>query len=343
MTSVLGLAWIPAHVALPAEPPGPATLLLGWVLEPLPTAAIAVAAVAWWLAVGRVDRAHPANPVPKRRSVAFFGGLLAIAFALLSGIEAYATTLFSAHMVQHILLTLVAAPLLAMSAPITLLLRVASHQSRRRWILPALHSRLLRFLTFPVVAWLLFAGVMWVTHFSPMFEAALEDPLVHDLEHVLFLTSALLFWLPAVALDPGPWRMPHPVRALYVFMQMPQNTFLAVVLLNASSVLYPHYASLPRPWGIAGAGRPASRGGPDVGSRRRDLRGGTGRAHLGLDAGRGPGHGASGSAGGPGAGRDPRSRGPAGGPHSPASARKLSPGAASRGNGGSPPGRRYRR
>lgn len=252
MTSVVGLAWIPAHVALPAEPPGPATLLLGWVLEPLPTAAIAVAAVAWWLAVGRVDRAHPANPVPKRRSVAFFGGLLAIAFALLSGIEAYATTLFSAHMVQHILLTLVAAPLLAMSAPITLLLRVASHQSRRRWILPALHSRLLRFLTFPVVAWLLFAGVMWVTHFSPLFEAALDDPLVHDLEHVLFLTSALLFWLPAVALDPGPWRMPHPVRALYIFMQMPQNTFLAVVLLNASSVLYPHYASLARPWGILG-------------------------------------------------------------------------------------------
>jgi putative copper resistance protein D len=107
----------------------------------------------------------------------------------------------------------------------------------------------MRVLAFPVVAWLVFAGVMWVSHFSPLFEAALEDPLVHDLEHLLFLGSALLFWWPAVAVDPGPWRMPHPLRAMYVFLQMPQNTFLAVVILGTTSVLYPHYATLVRPWG----------------------------------------------------------------------------------------------
>ena len=72
---------------------------------------------------------------------------------------------------------------------------------------------------------------------------------IHDLEHALFLGAALLFWWPAVALDPAPWRMPHPARALYVFLQMPQNTFLAVVLLNAPTVLYPHYATLERSWG----------------------------------------------------------------------------------------------
>jgi putative copper resistance protein D len=90
---------------------------------------------------------------------------------------------------------------------------------------------------------------MWVSHFSPLFDAALEDPLVHDIEHLLFLGAAFLFWWPAVALDPAPWRMPHPARALYVFMQMPQNTFLAVVLLNLGAVLYPHYATLQRSWG----------------------------------------------------------------------------------------------
>jgi putative copper resistance protein D len=104
-------------------------------------------------------------------------------------------------------------------------------------------------LAFPVVAWLIFAGVMWGSHFSPLFDAALEDPLVHDLEHALFLAAALLFWWPAVALDPGPWRMPHPVRAMYVFLQMPQNTFLAVTILNSSVVLYNHYATLARSWG----------------------------------------------------------------------------------------------
>jgi putative copper resistance protein D len=94
-----------------------------------------------------------------------------------------------------------------------------------------------------------FAGVMWVAHFSPLFDAALEDPLVHDLEHGLFLGAALLFWWPAVALDPAPWRMPHPARALYVLLQMTQNTFLAVVLLDAGTVLYPHYATVIRAWG----------------------------------------------------------------------------------------------
>jgi putative copper resistance protein D len=152
-------------------------------------------------------------------------------------------------MIQHVLLSFVAAPLIVLSAPITLLLRAASPPTRRRSILPALHSRPVRILAFPVVAWILFAAVMWATHFSPLFDAALEDPLVHDLEHVLFLASALLFWWPALGLDPTPWRMVPPVRALYVFLQMPQNTFLAVALLGAPAVLYAHYATLDRPWG----------------------------------------------------------------------------------------------
>lgn len=246
-----GLAAMPAaaHGPTPAAPPDASSLLLGWTFEPLPTLAI-VAALIWWRwAVGRVNAAHPANPVPRRRTVAFVAGMAALAAALLSGIDRYDTSLFSIHMVQHVLLTLVAAPLIALAAPITLLLRVASPGTRRRVILPVLHARVTRILAFPVVAWLVFAAVMWVSHFSPLFDAALEDPLTHDLEHVAFLAAALLFWWPAVALDPGPWRMPHPVRALYVFLQMSQNTLLAVVLVNARTVLYPHYATIDRAWG----------------------------------------------------------------------------------------------
>jgi putative copper resistance protein D len=240
---------VAAHGLVPAEPPSAVSLLLGWTFEPLPTLGIAVALGWWWWAVRRVNAAHPANPVPRRRSVAFALGMTALAFALLSGIAAYDTTLFAIHMVQHVLLMLVAAPLIALAAPVTLVLRVSSRETRRRWILPVLHARITRVLAFPVVAWLVFAGVMWASHFSPLFDAALEDPLVHDLEHVLFLGSALLFWWPAVRLDPAPWRMAHPARALYVFLQMPQNTFLAVVLLNVSTVLYPHYESIVRSWG----------------------------------------------------------------------------------------------
>jgi putative copper resistance protein D len=167
----------------------------------------------------------------------------------MSGIDAYDTSLFSVHMVQHLLLTLVAAPLIALGAPITLLLRAATPNVRQRLILPILHSRILRALSFPVVAWLIFAGVMWGSHFSPLFDASLENPLIHDLEHALYLAAGLLFWWPAVGLDPSPRRLPYPVRAMYVFLQMPQNTFLAVTILNAPAVLYAHYATLVRSWG----------------------------------------------------------------------------------------------
>jgi putative membrane protein len=99
------------------------------------------------------------------------------------------------------------------------------------------------------VAWLIFAVVVWASHFSPLFNAALEDPVVHTFEHALFMVSALLFWWPAVALDPAPWRMGHPGRLMHVFMQMMQNTFLAVVILFAPSALYSHYETVVRDWG----------------------------------------------------------------------------------------------
>ncbi len=238
-----------AHGPVPAQPPDPANLLFGWTFEPAVVLALGLATVVWIRFVRQVNRMHPTNPVPRRRSVFFLSGLAAIAVALMSGIDAYDTTLFSIHMVQHLLLTLVAAPLIVLAAPITLLLRVSTPNVRRRVILPILHSRAMRALTFPVVTWVLFAGTMWWAHFSPLFDAALEDPVIHDGEHLLFLVVGLLFWWPAIGPDPSPWRMSHPVRAMYVFLAMPQNTFLAVTILNSSVVLYAHYATLVRPWG----------------------------------------------------------------------------------------------
>ena len=248
----LGLAApsaVAAHGVVTEGPPTLANLLFGWTFEPAVVIPLLASWIAWRYAVRRVNAQHPANPVPRIRSLAFYGALAAVAVALDSGIDRYDTVLFSVHMVQHLLLTLVAAPLFALSAPITLLLRLSSPATRRRWILPVLHSRLLRIISFPVVAWIALAAVMWGTHFSALFDVALENRFVHDLEHVLYLAAALLFWWPAVGLDPSPWRMNHPVRALYVFLQMPQNTLLAVVILNATSPLYLHYATLLRSWG----------------------------------------------------------------------------------------------
>jgi putative copper resistance protein D len=247
--AVVAAAPAAAHGLAPADPPTPAGLLLGWSFEPALMLPLMGAVAAWLALVRRVNRAHPGHPVPRRRTVAFLGGLLAIAVALQSGIERYDTTLFSIHMIQHLLLTLVAAPLLVLGAPITLLLRAATPSARKRWILPVLQSRAARLLGHPVVTGIVFAGVMWGSHFSPLFDLALEDPLVHDLEHLVFLGAALLFWWPAVGLDPGPHRLSHPARILYTFLQMPQNTFLAVAVSFAPAPLYPHYATLTRDWG----------------------------------------------------------------------------------------------
>jgi putative copper resistance protein D len=238
-----------AHGAEAPPAPTAATLVLDWSFDPLLQIPLLLAAGAYLWAVGRVDALRPSNRVPRSRIAAFLGGIVAIEIALQSGIEAYDTALFSVHMVQHVLLMMVAAPLLVLGAPITLLLRVASHEQRRRYILPVLHSRVVRAISHPVVAWLLFAGVMWGTHFSAIFDESLGNPLIHDLEHLLYLGSALLFWWPAVGVDPTPWRMAYPARILYLFLQMPQNTFLALAIFSASAPLYPHYSTLARTWG----------------------------------------------------------------------------------------------
>ena len=158
---LLGLAFplgVAAHGVVTEGPPTVANLLFGWTFEPAVVIPLLAALLVWRYAVRRVNAEHPANPVPRIRSVAFYGALAAVAVALDSGIDRYDTVLFSIHMVQHLLLTLVAAPLFALSAPITLLLRLSSPATRRRWILPVLHSRVMRTLSFPVVSWLIFAG-----------------------------------------------------------------------------------------------------------------------------------------------------------------------------------------
>ena len=239
-----------AHGPVPADPPTLAGLVFGWSFEPLVAIPLLAAAGGWLALVRRVRRLHPSTPVPALRTAAFLAGLAAIAVALLSGIERYDTTLFSVHMGQHLLLMLVAAPLIALAAPVTQVLRAASPQVRRRVLLPLLHSTVASVLGHPVVAWLAFTIVAWASHFSPLFDLALENEGVHTAEHIAFLTAGLLFWWPVVAADPAPRRLTHPVRALYLLLQMPPSSFLGMAILFAAAPLYPHYASLGAPYGI---------------------------------------------------------------------------------------------
>lgn len=245
------LLLVPAPVlAHGAEAPSPSfpSSLLEWRLDPTAIVPLLLVAALYVWAVRRVDAAHPGNRHPAHRTWLFMAGLAAIAVALTSPIEAYEGLLFSVHMIQHMLLELVAAPLLLAGAPITLALRASSPTVRRR-LLSVLQSRVVHVVSFPVIAWVLFAAVNWGWHFSTLYDQALENELLHYFQHATFLGAALLFWWPAIGADPSPWRLPHPMRLFYLFLAMPQNSFLGVALLQTSTVLYPHYVTNGRTWG----------------------------------------------------------------------------------------------
>lgn len=256
LLALIAAAWLlvaPSTVAAHGgNPPAPTLpgVLLAWRFDPIAIIGLLVIAAAYLSAVRRVNRAHPGNRQSQYRSWLFLAGLGTIGVALLSPIEAYEGSLFSVHMVQHMLLELGAAPLLLAGAPITLALRVSPPSVRRR-LLSILQSRLMHFVSFPVVAWLLFAAVNWGWHFSVLYDQALENTALHYFQHATFLGAALLFWWPVVGADPSPWRLPHPVRILYVFLAMPQNSFLGVAISSAPLVLYPHYVTNGRDWGVS--------------------------------------------------------------------------------------------
>jgi putative membrane protein len=226
-----------AH-GIPPPPPSEA-LTAGWNVA---TVVLGVAVVcAYEYAAGNASQ-----PVPRARLAAFVSGVAVVVFALGSPLDAYAGALLSVHMVQHLMLTLVAAPLILLGRPLSLARRT---DAGRRTIPGLLRSRGAHVLSHPVVAWTLYAGVLWGTHFTPIYQAALENDLVHGLEHAAFLGAALLFWLPVVGTEPSAWRLPYAARLLYLFLAGPVGAFLGLAINQAASPLYAHYATLQRGWG----------------------------------------------------------------------------------------------
>lgn len=212
-----------------------------WPLDPSIVLALASAGAIYLIADRRVRRGRLPNGLERGRRRAFLAGLLVIFGALQSPIEAGATTSFSVHMVQHLLLTMVAAPLLVLGAPTVLALR-AWHGTPRRVLISALRGPPVRLVTNPLVAWPLFFGVMWGAHLTGIYDLTLRSEAVHVAEHAAFLVTAVLFWMPVVGADPIPVRLSHPARILYLFLAMPAMAFLGLALVSTRYVLYPTYA-----------------------------------------------------------------------------------------------------
>ena len=166
------------------------------------------------------------------RSLNFLvGGLGTMAVATQSGLAAYDLELFGAHMVQHMLLTMVAPVFLALGAPVTLALRTLPPRGRGR-LLALLHCAPVRVLTFPLVPWLLFVGSPFALYFSDLYAATLDSAALHELMHVHFIAVGCLFFWPLVGVDPVPGRVGYPFRMLMLFATLPFHAFLGVAIMS---------------------------------------------------------------------------------------------------------------
>lgn len=221
--------------------PSAGDVLLAWTFDPIVWIAAAVAA---WLYLRGV---RGTRGWPRRRSWCAGFGLAALLVAASGPPAVYEESLFWVHMVQHLLVTLVAAPLLAFSAPVALALRSGSPRVRDA-LLRVVHARPVRALTHPVVSWSALGLVMWATHYSALYDAALENDVLHDAEHALYLGAALMFWAPVAGLDPTR-RVARPVRVAYLLAAIPVQSFLGLAVYSADAPLYDHYATLAREWG----------------------------------------------------------------------------------------------
>ncbi len=203
-----------------------------------PAAACVIVVTLWWYlsAVKRLS-VKGRRWAPER--LAFFvAGLCVMALATESGIAASDTTSFSAHVIQHLLLGMLAPVLLALGAPVTLALQASSRGTRRR-LLAVLHSRPLSILTYPLTTWALFGGSMFLLYFTTLYADTLHNVALHDLVHLQFVLVGCLFFWPVVGIDPTPHRLPYAGRLLYVLVALPFHTILGVALITQQRLIAP--------------------------------------------------------------------------------------------------------
>ena len=200
------------------------------------------------------------GPAPKpRRALAFTAGLLAVALAVGSPLDAYADRLFWVHMCQHVVLAMIAPPLILLGRPGPRLLRVLPLQARRplaRTVLTGMRfapvRRFVSRLAAPLPAFAMFNFTLLVWHLPFLYDLTLRNELVHDCEHALFLGTGLVFWVHLLPAATGRPALPDGTRVAYGTAALLVSWVLAVVIALATEPLYSHYASLAtRPTGVS--------------------------------------------------------------------------------------------
>jgi putative membrane protein len=222
--------------------PSTQALLTEWSWEPSVLLGVLIAGSAYVYAIGPLRRRHGLPPPSDRQIVSFILAEAILIIALLSPIDAIGDRyLFSAHMVQHLLLAALWPPLVLMALP--------------DWMVrPLFTSRglsvLTGFFTYPAIAIVLFNGDVYLWHLPGMYDATLSNEGVHILEHLTFMFFGLLNWWPVLS-PLREQRLSYPLQILYLFLDGMFMMVLGILFTFAPVVFYPPYAAAPRLWGLS--------------------------------------------------------------------------------------------
>jgi cytochrome c oxidase assembly factor CtaG len=219
--------------ALPRFTPG--SVFTTWdLLTPAMLLIVVTAGLYLW---GVVRMRRRGDRWPIGRTLAFVVvGMGAAALATVSGLAAYDDTLLSAHMVQHMILSMLVPLAMALGAPITLALRTLPRRPRR-WLLAALHSRVAKVLSFPPLTFALYVLTPWALYFSGWYAATLHSDYLHEISHLhLVLVGCLFFW-PLMGIDPLPGRITYPARVLLTVLTLPFHAFLGITIMQQHRLL----------------------------------------------------------------------------------------------------------
>ncbi|GAA3865621.1 cytochrome c oxidase assembly protein [Streptomyces sedi] len=184
------------------------------------------------------------------RVVAFTLGVLSVAAVTATRLNDYGMVLFSAHMIQHMVISMVSPILLLLGAPVTLLLRALPTAGRgrrgpREWLVTLLHSHYVRAVSSPLFTIPLFIASLYALYFTPLFDFLMGSALGHRAMMLHFLAVGLVFFWPIMGVDPGPRRAGHLMRMLELFATMPFHAFFGIALMMASEPLIDTYAEIP--------------------------------------------------------------------------------------------------
>lgn len=224
--------------------PSVSDVFSSWSFDPGVAISLALCAIAYAVGVRRARR------WPVWRTAAFIGGLAVIGVALTSGFGRWDDRVLTVHMVQHVLLTMAAAPLLVLGAPERLALLALPHRERHS-LAAGLRSRTARFLARPVTGWFALPLAMIGVHLPGPFDYAVAHDWAHYLEHVVLLSAAILFWIPVIGSALAPRRLSSFGRLGYLLSAMGPMGVVGAVLTATSHIFYAPYAQSAVTLGIS--------------------------------------------------------------------------------------------